>query len=252
MNRYSASMVLVVALAGCCVAQNATAVTYRTLPRSAICAFGAIAQQEPGNAQAASVISIALSKSLDAKKLKVGDPVEARTTAVLSANGATIPRGSLVKGHITQASARSKGGEQSALGIVFDSIVPKSGQPMPLKASIQAVGASPVLSPMLQSDSEAPIGGNPGSPGSPTVTSPPMVGGGNPSPLGGVQRPASNLPPDSSSQQSGPNSATLDEKSTGVVGLRNVQLQAGSTLVSNGKDLKLDAGTEMILRVQSQ
>ena len=37
-------------------------------------------------------------------------------------DGTTIPLGSKVTGHVTEAKARSKGDAQSALGIVFDKI----------------------------------------------------------------------------------------------------------------------------------
>lgn len=252
MNRQPLSLAFVL-LATCFGgAQSSAAIASRALPHSLVYAIGKAAPQSQASAENASVISIVLAKSLDAKKLKTGDPVEAKTTAELSANGITIPKGSLVKGHITQATARSKGGEQSSLGIAFDTIQLKNGQPIPLKAGIQAVGAPPALAPgMLQGEPSAPIGSAPGSPGAPSVTSPPMVGGGN-APMGGVQQPGSNLPQEPSSQQNSSGSATLNEKSTGVIGLRGVQLESGSILTSSGKDLKLDSGTEMILRVQNQ
>jgi hypothetical protein len=44
----------------------------------------------------------------------------------------------------------------------------------------------------------------------------------------------------------------LTERSTGVVGLRDMTLQPNSVVTSSGKDLKLDAGTKMVLRVQDQ
>ena len=57
------------------------------------------------------VIVLELSKSLDAKKLKEGDPVKAKTTgAVRAGDGTIVPIGSTVQGRITQATVRSKRG----------------------------------------------------------------------------------------------------------------------------------------------
>ncbi len=143
MNRQVAGLALIVAAAGFCVAQNPAAIAGHLPFHSELSAIVQSEPQSSASAQNATVIRIVLSKSLDAKKLKEGDPVEAKTETELSANGLVAPRGSVIKGHVTQASARSKGGQQSSLGIAFDAIVLKNGQPMPLKTSIQAVGAPP-------------------------------------------------------------------------------------------------------------
>src|SRR4051794_955400 len=75
------------------------------------------------------VINATLSKSIDSKKAKAGDAVEAKTTSDVKAEGKTIiPRGSKLIGHITQASARGKGDADSTLGIAFDHAVLKNGQ----------------------------------------------------------------------------------------------------------------------------
>lgn len=58
------------------------------------------------------VIPVTLSKSLDSKKLKQGDEVFAKTAATLRTHGGTdIPAGSKVIGHVTEATARSKGSD---------------------------------------------------------------------------------------------------------------------------------------------
>jgi hypothetical protein len=147
MNRQVAGLALIVAAAGFCVAQNPAAIAGHLPFHSELSAIVQSEPQSSASAQNATVIRIVLSKSLDAKKLKEGDPVEAKTETELSANGLVAPRGSVIKGHVTQASARSKGGQESSLGIAFDAIVLKNGQPMTLKTSIQAVGAPPLHGP---------------------------------------------------------------------------------------------------------
>lgn len=220
-------------------------------------------QSESTAAAPQAVIAIQLSKGLDAKKLKAGDRVTAKTTSELRAsNGVVVPIGSTVVGQVVEASARSKGASQSSLALAFDSIVLKDGQQLPLKASIQAVGAPP----FTNSYSNAPIGG--GESPMPSGGAPPISAGGgppmtNPGPLGGANpggvNPGTGLPrstPSGTQDAAGHGNAgtttTLSARSTGVVGIRGLELQANSTLTSDGKDLKLDSGTEMILRVQNQ
>ena len=200
----------------------------------------------------AAVIPVQLSKSLDAKKLKAGDPVEAKTAVELrTGTGTVIPRGSKVTGHITQAEARSNGGSQSSLGMTFDHIALKDGQQVPLKTTIQAVAAPPSTSTSLaappdngQQRSDMPSGGM----SSTGMGANRPTAGGNSS-AGTSPAPANETPQPPASATSSP---ALTPQSTGVLGIRDLQLGADSTLTSSGKDVKLDSGTEMILRVQNQ
>jgi len=48
-----------------------------------------------------------------------------------------IPKGAKLVGHVTQASARTKGESESALGIVFDKAILKNGQEIPLSAGFR-------------------------------------------------------------------------------------------------------------------
>jgi hypothetical protein len=199
------------------------------------------------------VVPIELTKSLDAKKLKPGDPVMAKTTGILQfGNGMMVPIGSRVQGHITQAAVRSKGGEQSSLGIAFDTISFKEGQ-VPVKTTIQAVAAPPEWPLGSPSNgnrgvSQPPIMG----PGTPTNPSGTPYPGGAGNPTGGYPQTPSSYPQHPSGQPDTADSPVLGPKSEGVVGMRNVTLQPNSILMSTDKDLKLEAGTEMILRVQDQ
>ncbi len=88
-----------------------------------------------------------LAKSVDAKKAKTDDKIEAKLTMdVLSHGAIVIPRGTKISGHVIDARARTKQAPQSMVEIAFDRIVLKDGREIPLKATIQAVGA-----PMLTS-----------------------------------------------------------------------------------------------------
>lgn len=212
------------------------------------------------------MIALELAKSLNSRKLKAGDPVVAKTTAELrTANGVVIPRGSKVFGHVTEATSRAKGGDQSTLGLSFDRIVSKQGEELPLKATIQAVGPPPNLGPAAMEM------GNPSSLPSTGLPAPmggaPAPMGGAPGPMGGVNNgglglPPTNFPsgqsapsasaPSSSTQGDGQRPTELTARSHGVVGLRNLQLEPNSVLASRGKEVKLESGSQILLRVQKQ
>ena len=89
-------------------------------------------------------INAALVTPLDAKHNKPGDEVVARTTQDVKQNGEVLlKKGTRLTGHVTQAQARLSGQAQSTLGVVFDSAVPKNGQPVPLNLSVQVLAAAP-------------------------------------------------------------------------------------------------------------
>src|ERR1039457_1389185 len=145
-----------------------------------VCAQGSAAQtpapagqpqaQSPVKFASGTVIPAELSKSVDAKKAKVGDPIEARTAADMLSNGKIVmPRNTKVLGHVTSAKAHSKDSPDSMVGIAFDRLVMKDGSELPLQASVQAIGA-PINafanSPVSGRDPDqpvAPMGGAGGS-----------------------------------------------------------------------------------------
>jgi hypothetical protein len=201
------------------------------------------------------VIDAELTSPLDSKKVKPGDVVKARAASALkSADGRIIlPKGTNIIGHVTQASARSAGQPESSLGLVFDKAILKNGPEITLNAGVQAVGASPsnAFDTNQPSVAERPVGtlggagnggqvnrGNGGVNSSPSSTAP----GGTDDPYGGAN------PPDASNS----NGARWDANTHGVVGLRNLSLNAagdgkGSVITSNGKNVHLDSGTRLLL-----
>ena len=170
-----------------------------------------------------------LTKSLDSKKLKEGDVVTARITAELHMrSGETIPRDSKLIGHVTKAESRSKGNPESALGIVFDKITLPDGKDMAIKGVLQAVG--PSLTAGGPADASQSIGpgmmaGHEGAQGAGTT----------PPPMGGMSQ---------TTQTSKP---VLNGQSKGVVGIRNLELGDNSVLLSSGKEIRLDSGTQLIV-----
>src|ERR1700693_6455354 len=90
-----------------------------------------------------SKIDATLATSLDAKRSKPGDEVEARAAEDVKQDGKVVlKKGTRLIGHVTQAQARAGGQTQSQLSIMFDHAVLKNGQEMPFSASIQALASS--------------------------------------------------------------------------------------------------------------
>jgi hypothetical protein len=177
---------------------------------------------------------VTLAKSLDSRKLKQGDTVLCVTSAELHAgSGLMVPTGSKVVGHVTQAEARSNGSPDSTLAIVFDKIEYAKGEEIPIKGTVQAIAPS-------LGNSEPNTG--PAEPGS--------LGGG--SARNNSSSPGTTPPPTSSIQISGPAKGTpiLTATSQGVMGVKNLRLDANGVLTSPGKEVKLDSGIQLLVRAE--
>jgi len=212
----------------------------------------ASARSEQTEAQLAAGTAILgeLNSGLDSKKLKAGDAITAHATeAMKSGDGRTImPRGTKLEGHVTQAEARSKGGNASTLGIQFDKATLKDGTEIALNVVIQA---------MAPRQFSGPVGGGDDS-------SPRAIGTTQTSPMGGNHAPPPNSSPQSA-DAGGPGNVPaaagpqLDARSQGAVGMKGITLDAqaadgrAATLISsNGKSVKLDEGTRILLVVQEK
>jgi hypothetical protein len=201
-----------------------------------------------------SVIPVQLTKTIDAKKLKAGDEVEARVTQDMKTGSGEvlIPKDAKVVGHVTEDQPRSKEEKESQVAIAFDHIVMRNGTDSALPMSIQAIIAPPESRP----DNGA-IGDN--TPTAPAQGGMPSAGtmGRSPGMSSPSQTPTypaagGDLP---SNQPSGPNGRqSISENTQGVVGISNLTLSTGSTskgsLITSGKNnVKLESGTVMLLRV---
>jgi hypothetical protein len=212
---------------------------------------------QPNRVAAGTVIPAELDKSVDAKKCKTGDPVVAKTTSDLLSNGqVVIPRGTKITGHVTAAKAHDKADPSSSVAIAFDQIAMKNKPPLAFQADIQAMGKPP------QNAAAAAAGGEPGAAGS-GMASPGASNQGSSAGMGraaasqgasGAPSEATAPPTDATAQQSG--GVILSASSTGVVGMEGVSMNAGSdpaqgTVISSAnKNVKLDSGTQLILRAK--
>lgn len=211
--------------------------------------FGQDATGATGRTEASlapgSAIPVELNSGIDSKKAKAGDTITAHTTESLKSTDdrLILPKGAKIEGHITQATARGRGGNESALGIQFDKALLKDGGEIPLNVIIQAL-AAPVS---FSAPSDL---GRPQSAGT-TQTSP--MRNAPPPTAPSAQPPLAGSEPDANPVASQP----LDAKSRGVIGLHGLTLNAepannrpASVVVSNGKSVHLDGGTRMLLVVQ--
>lgn len=232
------------------------------------------AQAAPTPGQAAptlapgSVIGAELSKGIDAKKAKVGQPVVAKSLADLRDTNGTlvVSRGAKLLGHVTEVKAATKQEPQSTLGIIFDKVESKHGkqsQEIGMRAAIQAL-AKPQPSPMMQEEAPGPMGG-PGASaggGSPMGGSRPGMGPGKSS----GQEPGGAPPGQAGDmggapmggQQGQGGAAAINANSHGAIGIPNLTLSPqaspteGSILTSSRGNVKLDSGTILVLRVIGQ
>lgn len=173
------------------------------------------------------VLPVRLSKSIDSKKAKQGDPILGKTAAAARrSDGTAIPSGTKVVGHVTEAKARSKGDTESLLGIVFDKIEMPGGKELEIKGTLQAIAPAPVVETGAAGSGTLPQQG---------------LDAGSTAPIAAQAA--------DSGSKSG-STPTLNGQSRGVVGFRNLELRLDSVLASRGKEIKLESGTQMMLKVQ--
>jgi hypothetical protein len=194
-------------------------------------------------------LRVELVKTIDAKKAKPGEPVVVKTVDELMAgNRVASPKGTKIYGHVVSA-APHHGDTPSTLEIAFDKIGLGSEEGVPMKAIVQAISQPvQVANAGYGSMAEQPTAGT--SPmGSPA--------GGR---LGGGSPPTASTPNNGGLGTTGaqgaspaPSSGRIPLNAQGVIGMSGVSLtaspQGDSTITSEKHNVKLDGGTQMILRV---
>ncbi len=243
-----------------CAAQNGGRTSSAVSPgqNSALHQPGSSNTGQPANAMRiapGSVIPVRLAKTIDAKKAKPGEEVDAEVTEDLkSGNGEVIvPKNTKIIGKVTEAQPRSKAQKESQIAIAFDHAVAKDGSNVVLPMSIQAIIAPSYLS-----------GGNSASeassaPSAPTPTSGGMAPSGRASqPMGPPQseNPSAAAGEEPSTRAANPNShPAINGNTQGILGLQNLTLSGaavrgqGSVVSSEKNNVKLEGGTLMLLRV---
>lgn len=207
--------------------------------------FAAVAQTQAGpNAASGQKTTVAVPfivlrgtfpKGLNSKNTAAGQTFVVKTEEGLKmTNGTEVPVGSEIAGHVLQSTARANGAPDSTLVVTFDSLQPK-GAPtaLPIRGIVQALAAP------------APV----------SVSSPSMgdmrtesVGGG----VTGARVPSN----ETYGELKTSGGAELNEKSAGVIGVKNMTLQVAplngvdaSTFYSADKSVKVEDGSQVMLRI---
>ena len=194
-----------------------------------------------------------LVKPLDSKKLKEGDMVICQTTAPLHWRGGLIPSGTRIIGHVTQATARSKGSPDSTLGIAFDRIEFPKGREILMKGTLQAIAPSLETGPTTGPATPGSLGGSGSRALSPAALSPSASDRGNNSVSGAGNSPgttpsAATVGPASGSA-AGSSKPMVTSQSQGALGMKGLELK-NSVISSSGKEVKVDGGTQMLIHAE--
>jgi hypothetical protein len=190
-------------------------------------------------------LQVELTKGVDTRKAKPGDPVEAKLAQDVKSEGTVVlHRGAKLVGHITEAQARSKEKPESRLGIVFDKAMDKRGEEFAFRAVVMAV-APPYEGPSNVAGDPTRLSSGPTMGGQPFGASVSGVGGPSASAAGAVD-----------AATRGGASGPLTAASRGAIELPGVALRPsvvdgvqGTAIVSGDHNVKLESGTQMVLLV---
>jgi hypothetical protein len=177
-----------------------------------------------------------LAKGLNSKSATAGQTFVVKTAEALKlTNGTPIPVDSEINGHVLQSSARASGALESILVLTFDTLQPKgAAAPLPIRGIVQAISGpitNPASGPRIGDMSTESVGGGPT----------------------GARIPSDQVHGD---QTVGGAATALNERSAGVIGIKNMTLQAGpvngvdgSTFSSADKSVKLEDGSQLMVRI---
>jgi hypothetical protein len=161
-----------------------------------------------------------LDGTLDSKKRNAGDEVTVSISAPIElSDGRVLPRGAKVTGHVTESKARAKGDSESSLTVMFEKVAMPGGKVMDIKGYVHAVAPNPNLD---QSG-------------------------------GGVDYGTSmnrSLQHSGGGESSSTATPILNAQSAGVEGIKDLALNDDGVLTSPGKAVKLEHGSQIMLRAQ--
>ncbi|QNI37878.1 hypothetical protein [Edaphobacter albus] len=211
----------------------------------------------PDSSQALKVqpasLTAELTKSIDSKKAKVGDPVNAKTTTEAKLpNGTDLPKGTKLVGNVVDVKAKTKEDKNSHLVLALNRAVLKDGQEVPIRAAVTSVTAPAENASNGMAAMPSAGGGSMSAPS-----------GGGASPGGGstsATAPTPSAPAMStntgSQAQSTPGQMLKSTQDRVAVGNKpNVILSAPTTpdsagvLDGNGDNISLASGTKLTLNV---
>lgn len=198
----------------------------------------------------AAAVSAELTKRIDTKNAKQGDEVEARVTDTAKLpDGTELPRGTKLKGKVTDVKAKSKDDKSAHLAFNIDQAVLKDGKELPVVVIVMSVtGPSQGSSQaMMQGGGAGAAGASSGSSGS--------SGSGSSGSMGSSTASSPSAPVMSDTGQSSASAGVLKSTQDRVpVGnMPGVILSAApgtaGTLDAAKDNINLDSGTKLMLSV---
>ena len=208
-----------------------------------------------------------LETKLDSKTAKAGDNIVVKTkTAVKTADGTEIPKGSKLVGHITGVQA-SGAGANSQVALQFDHIELKGGQSMPIQSQIQSIAPPEGMASAGGGDASGRPMSAPQAAGAAGTSSPGMSGASGANRASAAPTQGTNGEPGASAAPAasgGPAAGTVVAKNgniaiqttsiPGVLLANNApgeqdprMAKTSSILLGAKKDIQLDGGTQMVV-----
>jgi hypothetical protein len=211
-------------------------------------------------------VNAELETKLDSKTAKAGDNIVVKTkTAIKTADGTVIPKGSKLVGHITGVQP-SGAGANSQVALQFDHIELKGGQSMPVQSQIQSIAPPEGSASTGGGDVSGRPMSAPQAAGAAGTSSPGMSGasGANKASAAPAQSTGSEPGAAAPAASGGPAAGTVVAKNgniaiqttsiPGVLLANNApgeqdprMAKTSSILLGAKKDIQLDGGTQMVV-----
>ena len=206
---------------------------------------------QTGDQPRVSMVFAVLTKSLESKSATAGQDLTLQTMSDVIIDGKVIiPKDSKLVGHVSEVATRSKDEPRSVLAIIIDKAVTTDGMEIPLQAIIAAVArpksdlSSDPTYGMMHSNEPKMIGTGPGSASS--------TGG-----LSASSKASSTAAVATANIKGGMDETSLlNENSQGADGYEGLSLSwhlmappPVTVFASKGNNVKLEAGTQMLLRM---
>lgn len=188
-----------------------------------------------------------LQKTLDAKKAKQGEPVTAKLSDdVQIPNAQTLPKNTVLEGHVDQTEVSQDKHGTSSVTVTFDKAKLKTGQEVPIKATVVAIAQPTYNTAQAGAPGAAPSGG------APMASSGGMAPGGGGSPsgggaMGGGSAPSSPMPSQQmpTATEPGQSGGQPGGQVSGVQVKSDIHQPTSATFVQEGKNVHVSSGTQM-------
>ena len=112
-----------------------------TLAVLAACCF-ATASAQSGAFAGEVPVNVSLKQALSSRNAKVGQEITAMLEKPATIDSTTLPKGSILQGHVVDVTKHTKATPNGSLTIIFDHAKPKNGEPVAIRASVYRISLS--------------------------------------------------------------------------------------------------------------